>query len=89
MTIKDLKEGQSATICTVGGDGALRHILLLNQIQTVVHQVEVHQVEVHQVARQEVHQVEAVVVDTAFKNKFPIRMCVHKCIGNFYFFIHT
>lgn len=24
MTIKDLKEGQSATICTVGGDGALR-----------------------------------------------------------------
>lgn len=28
MTIKDLKEGQSATICTVGGDGALRQHFL-------------------------------------------------------------
>lgn len=28
MTIEDLKEGQSATICTVGGDGALRQHFL-------------------------------------------------------------
>ena len=28
MTIKELKEGQSATICTVGGDGALRQHFL-------------------------------------------------------------
>jgi ferrous iron transport protein B len=28
MTIKDLKEGQSATICTVGGDGTLRQHFL-------------------------------------------------------------
>ena len=28
MTIKDLKEGQSATICAVGGDGALRQHFL-------------------------------------------------------------
>lgn len=28
MTIKDLKEGQSATICTVGGEGALRQHFL-------------------------------------------------------------
>lgn len=28
MTIKDLQEGQSATICTVGGDGALRQHFL-------------------------------------------------------------
>lgn len=33
MTIKDLKEGQSATICTVGGDGALRqHFLDMGMI---------------------------------------------------------
>lgn len=33
MTIKDLKEGQSATICTVGGDGALRqHFLDMGEI---------------------------------------------------------
>lgn len=36
MTIKDLKEGQSATICTVGGDGALRqHFLDMGVIPSI------------------------------------------------------
>lgn len=36
MTIKDLKEGQSATICTVGGDGALRqHFLDMGVIPNI------------------------------------------------------